>query len=390
MHLKIPPSEKLFKLNAPAQDFGDGRLGLCSSRAFVPRLDMLESPVPLLGTIAQAMASPRPLGIGIYSVEFEGSRTALPIYIVSTAFVPTPEMFRSPVPLLGTTAQAMASPYPFGIGIYTIDSEGRKKALPIYYVSPKMAAERGGGLRTGWYVVAVPETVFEVRLTNIQSSFPSINGVKISNGHEVLASLQVDGSFADSQRTGCSPRFVEYAYRGFLESNVRQSGSGQANLAIRNFTFQKAAAKESRWTTGFRDESSCIAVDMFSGWNSASATTSWLQAFDVNLGNVDVFEEQALKAGEIIQVARNGGKITETDSRSAFCMRDQKREGSLYVFLRESFWLKSRRVIDESGNPWASTMDGVVSDLGKRIEGDEMGGSTKKRVSSPRQRKLKK
>lgn len=94
----------------------------------------------------------------------------------SRAFAPTLDMVESPAPVLGTIIQALASPCPLGIELYSVDSKEARNSLPLYYVSPKMELDRGGDVRSGWYVVAVPETEFEVSLTNIQSKFPSVKG----------------------------------------------------------------------------------------------------------------------------------------------------------------------------------------------------------------------
>lgn len=50
-----------------------------------------------------------------------------------------PDVLENELPVLGTNVHALASPLPYGLGVYSLDSEGRKHALQMYYVSPKMA-----------------------------------------------------------------------------------------------------------------------------------------------------------------------------------------------------------------------------------------------------------
>lgn len=95
------------------------------------------------------------------------------------------DLINSRTPILGTSAHALASPLPYGIGVYSIDSNGEKQALPVYFVSPKMALLRPRGVKPGGYVEAVPGTEFEIRTTAIHPKFLGVKGRKFRKGRTV-------------------------------------------------------------------------------------------------------------------------------------------------------------------------------------------------------------
>lgn len=124
------------------------------------------------------------------------------------------DLINSRTPILGTSAHALASPLPYGIGVYSIDSNGEKQALPVYFVSPKMALLRPRGVKPGGYVEAVPGTEFEIRTTAIQPKFLGVKGRKFRKGRTVDANVIVDGSFVELLRIDDS--FEELVTNGFV------------------------------------------------------------------------------------------------------------------------------------------------------------------------------
>lgn len=75
----------------------------------------------------------------------------------------TADLLQSELPVLGTAAHALTSPLPYGVGVHSVGSDGSTQELPMYYVSPKLSSLRQLGemtVKPGWYVVAVPGTVF--------------------------------------------------------------------------------------------------------------------------------------------------------------------------------------------------------------------------------------
>lgn len=65
------------------------------------------------------------------------------------ACVVAPELLDSAVPVLGTAAMAKASPCPYGVGVHSVDTNGTKNELALYYVSPKVALSRGRNVKAG-------------------------------------------------------------------------------------------------------------------------------------------------------------------------------------------------------------------------------------------------
>lgn len=94
-----------------------------------------------------------------------------------------PDLLDATAPVLGTAAIAKESPCPYGIGVYSVASNGATDELALYYVSPKVALARGRGVEAGWYVCAVPEKEFEVRVTAVQPNFPKLKGRKVKKGN---------------------------------------------------------------------------------------------------------------------------------------------------------------------------------------------------------------
>lgn len=82
------------------------------------------------------------------------------------ACVPPPDLLESTLPVRGTAFHAVTSPWPSGLGVYSMGSEGKRKvALSLYYVSKKLADKRkrfAADVDEGWYVVAMLGTQFEV------------------------------------------------------------------------------------------------------------------------------------------------------------------------------------------------------------------------------------
>lgn len=116
----------------------------------------------------------------------------------------------------------MTSPLPYGVGVYSVDASGSKKDLPLYYVSPKVAAARGDKVKAGWYVAATPGQGFELRLTAVQTDFPKVRGAKLQKGYDVDALVIVDGTRASKRQLKTFGR--EKTIAGFTESESQEKG----------------------------------------------------------------------------------------------------------------------------------------------------------------------
>lgn len=229
----------------------------------------------------------------------------------------------------------------------------------------------------GWYVAAVPGAEFQVCVTSIQSSFPTVLGKKLGKDRAVFADLLVDGSMADGCRTDRSRMLREVYIDGFLESLTVPRASGSIISSIRKFVFEKVDGTRMENATG--EDRGAIVLYMFSAKHAAVGKKASLMSIDPSSEDADVF-----KKGRTFKVARTGKQIAKTYYRRASFLRDKKLEGTVSVFLREKSWLESRRIVDANGDAWAPapTVDLVADITEKRTEEDVgEGPSTTKRKS---------
>lgn len=114
---------------------------------------------------------------------------------------PSAELENAAYVVRGGPLHALHSPLPYGLGVYSVDSTGTRKALPLYYVSEKVARARGRGVKEGWYVVAVPGVEFELAVTAVQQNFPRIQDEPLKDGYDTRARLIVDGMHVRSYKS---------------------------------------------------------------------------------------------------------------------------------------------------------------------------------------------
>lgn len=265
------------------------------------------------------------------------------------ACVVSQKLSESRLPTLGTGAHALASPFPYGLGVYSISPSGERTPLPLYFVSEAAASSRPAGVKPGWYLVATPGTQFELRLTAVQPVFPSLRGRRLPKGFTVDAHLSVDGVHVSKNRINASCE--EIVASGFVESMSFADGCVEGTQTIRRFTMQKTAVTEPSKTDPKR-ERGCIVVRMLSGKLVSMATSEWIEKNARHEVEGKVSEKQAEKLGNSVQVAGGGETVTKALSRQQNHLRYPRDETSFRLFLRERRWLEARHIVTSDGSAW--------------------------------------
>lgn len=261
-------------------------------------------------------------------------------------------------PVLGTAHHAMASPMPYGLGVCAVVDDSKKVPLPLYYVSEKAASTRGKGVPPGWYVVATPGTTFELRLSAIQPKFPEINGKSLPPSHGTSATVFVDGLQVRTARANKS--FNELIIPGFVESWLHFEGETVGEDHVRQFVFQKTPTVE-EGVAKTEDAYGCILVQISSGpLQRVSLPSTVYEDVDLHNDLEKVGEKEAAKLGKSVKVSRNGRRTTTTYNMLNTTIRNPRVESTLAIFLREKFWLESRRIIDAHGKPWTPTSEPLL------------------------------
>jgi hypothetical protein len=238
------------------------------------------------------------------------------------------------------------------------------RPLPLFYVSPVVAAERAGScppITPGWYLTAHPGQNFEVRVSptagaaSVEQTCPTAD--------TIIASVHVDG--VDSNPGGYAFRKAvlacEARFRGFTESVSRSPQGGLC--VLRRFAFRKADLIEGpskgsgQVFSAASDFSGTIRLTLESAQTSGLRTSSEERQYGAKKAD-PVNEREALKKGNSLGVDRMGKKITVSSSSFHYAVRDRKNisEAGIVVHVRERFWMESRRLVDATGSPCTQAM----------------------------------
>lgn len=297
------------------------------------------------------------------------------------AVVPPSYMSNCRDVLYPSPLDAFGSPYPLGLGIYNCptDEMSSKQPLPLFYVSPRVAADRAPsahatnneGVGSGWYAVAEPGP-FEVRITRVNAPFPCTWPENLMTTH-----LFVDGVCTNDSRVFHESRQIygESAILGFVE-RMAFSSTGSVQKDVRRFEFGRAQAEERGWGAGGEGEegdegnvdAATICLEAMVGVGVYSDQVHHAVNEFGYEGRQGVSEKEVTKDGKSLEVKVDGDRIPEKRGASKYrAVRERQcPEASVTVFVRERTWMRSRRLIDDLGRPctYAMYLELLSNDIG--------------------------
>lgn len=109
------------------------------------------------------------------------------------AVIPSATLLNGKEPILATYRSTADSPQPLGVGVNVVFSNGNRRALPLFFVSPH--AVKSLGEKAGWYVVADMGQRFEIVDTNVHmQGAVSVIGALLTLTQVAASKLEVDGT----------------------------------------------------------------------------------------------------------------------------------------------------------------------------------------------------
>jgi len=286
------------------------------------------------------------------------------------AVVPSQALLNAENPVEATTELALASPYAFGIGITTInlardpdvdedeysDSEHGEddlEPLPLYYVSPKVAKERPDEVKAGWYVQADPGKPFIVTISPLHGS----DSVQRTTGRDfdvVLAHMKVDGKETDDvDQVFDSEEYEEVPVRGFSETAQVRDNNRRSSL--RQFQFYKPKTTTKGVAGRAARDAGQIKLFMVKAKYGRRETTQRRRKVPARKKKqanstakaAPVNEETAIKWGLSVGVSGEGATEPSEDHVTDYKITKRKKlKKNITIFVREKFWLESRRIIE--------------------------------------------
>lgn len=283
--------------------------------------------------------------------------------IEARAVVPSSSLSRARDVVCPTNTDITASPYPLGLGVSLLTSSSKflgSMAMPLLYVSETVARERSpyanrknpSGVEPGWYLIAQPGMQFEVVLTKVNSMLP-----KVGNEDQFSTRLFVDGIythqrvvFQDRKEVG-----VQLRAKGFVQKREVHH-SGDRKKIVKVFTF---GSTEKSIEDNYEDnrEVGTIRADLSMEKRSRKPDYGRIGNFKYD-GQLSLSEREIVKYGRSL-VVRHDGPKSMLLSRQSFYAPEESRlvpEGEITIFVREASWMRSRRLIDDTGRPCTHEM----------------------------------
>ncbi len=247
-------------------------------------------------------------------------------------------------------------------------------------------------MKDGWYVVADPGESFEVTVSPLRGTDSVVQTVATAD--MIMTRLQVDGTFADNAvMIFDRSTSAEERYCGFAQT-VEYSADRLTRrvISVRRFEFYKApTTADEAGQAKLSPQAGQIRLHMESGSLGPTyvpkprkkprgkEVESKLGARKT--GTEKVHEEKAMKWGLSVGVRRDGEAIEKTSIDAKFKIKKRKKlPKTITIYVRERFWLESRRIIDLNGkayrppvrpaNPIPAPVD--VIDLNDEAEGEDM------------------
>lgn len=310
------------------------------------------------------------------------------------AVMPTSALLEAKETKLGLKEHAIASPLPYGVGVYVAEPTGDERLLPMYYVSEHVTKLRGRGVKAGWYVIPEVGKPFTLHVTKVNDDKP------IQPGHVSVVEIHVDGAniFGCKNENFRAETGTDEIFMGFTESSEYTEGEGFGTEKVRPFKFLKpildapkplsASGPGGGGDVGNTEGAGIVQLRIFRGKPVSSKLAVQNESFDVKeVGAVN--EKAAVKEGCSVRVDRAGAAVERPVVRmSETIVHDNKPVGVINVFLREKFWMESRSIIDANGNPFAPRTDDIPVDLTE--ENDTEGGTANGQDGQPPRKKPKK
>eukprot|EP00177_Eucheuma_denticulatum_P006554 GFKZ01011931.1.p1 GENE.GFKZ01011931.1~~GFKZ01011931.1.p1 ORF type:complete len:373 (+),score=10.14 GFKZ01011931.1:77-1120(+) len=252
-----------------------------------------------------------------------------------------------------------ASPYPLGLGVSltSSSSRSRRKSLPLYYVSERVAIERSpcshqrnpSGVLPGWYLVAQPNMEFEVVMTKVNAVMPG----KGSGGNQFSAALYVDGVYTHQKASFYAPKPVGIQFRaeGFVTER-RRDRHGNREKHVNRFTFRESLQTPDHHHQPCNTHIGSIVADFVVETRRSPDDYHEHHHYSYPRDHV-VSEIDAVKFGKSLVVSAHGPTQVLTSRPSRYIPTDPTPvpDAAIRIFVREEAWMKSRRLIDPAGNP---------------------------------------
>lgn len=283
------------------------------------------------------------------------------------AIAPGAALSRARHPESASAAHASASRLPYGLGVIVDGTP-----VPLVHVSETAAARRGPGVEPGWYVAAHPGSSFELALTRVHNR---LRDAKPAPGFGVVAELLVGGVSVAPGGYRVSCERTELRVRGFSEGLRFKVDRNAGHDTVLPFVFKRAPTVDaSEHADNAADNSGHIRLVVYSGLLRVATRSSVCTKPSRARGARAVHEKVALKHGRSIAVDAAKCRVDVVAPRAALFvpLNGAVIEGSITIFLRERFWLESRRIIDAKGGPWRPVVNAASIDVD--------GGCVKKEV----------
>jgi len=269
------------------------------------------------------------------------------------AVFPSTQLQEAQVPVLATYSHAEASPLPYGLAVYVMDStvDGAiERHLPLYWVSSDAAAERN--IDSGWYIAAEKDKVFSLRLTDVQLGHHHLHGVTVAQGRACAAEVYVDGTNVEGFAKAIDKPYQgrDRVYRGFTLAKTYAGVSG-GTKSLSLFKFKQNTALE---TTSTRASSAVGTIEfkIFCGPYKEFQQTpsSWNEPLK---DETPINEKEVVKGGKSIGVDRTGTVVQEPNNHieGFFWTIERENEydggfvGKVTIYMREKSWMIRNRIM---------------------------------------------
>lgn len=266
------------------------------------------------------------------------------------AVVPSNDLLHSRDIIAPSITHAENSPCPFGLGIYTSPRYGRKKALPLVYVSPGAAADRNetSSVKEGWYVIIRPGTNVELRISRVNSKW---------NRHDevFMTHMYFNGEFTN--QICCFKHHelhAEFVSSEFTEQ-IKRLNDEMCEKEIRKFVFQ--APRTTEGTKGKEARNGIVRMDVYTGVDEQRNCHAWRKEEHQSLNKRMSGDRVTSNGGESLMSINDRYRSEKRVRRDCFPSSGSKvSEATITVYMKDASWMRSKRLIDDDGRPCTHQM----------------------------------